>query len=68
MYLNASGFTVAQGGAGSPGNETDLYGPLTASAIRRFQEANYGAILSPLGYSSGTGIFGPSTRSYVNSH
>ncbi len=68
IYLNQSGYTVAQGGPGSPGNETDLYGPLTASAIRRYQEANYQSILSPLGYSSGTGIFGPSTRNYVNSH
>lgn len=68
MYLNQKGFIVAQSGAGSPGNETMYYGSLTANAIRRFQEAHYAEILSPLGYSSGTGIFGPSTRAYVNSH
>lgn len=68
MYLNQQGYTIAQSGPGSPGNETDLYGPLTANAVRRLQEANYAAILSPLGYSSGTGIFGPSTRNWVNSH
>jgi len=68
MYLNQQGFLVAQSGPGSPGNETVIYGPLTANAVRRFQEAHYQEILSPLGYSSGTGIFGPSTRAYVNSH
>jgi sugar lactone lactonase YvrE len=68
VYLNSQGFIVAQSGPGSPGNETDIYGPLTASAVRRFQEAHYAEILSPLGYSSGTGILGPSTRAYINSH
>jgi len=68
MYLNQMGYTVAQSGPGSPGNETDLYGPLTSNAVRRLQEANYQSILSPLGYSSGTGIFGPSTRNWVNAH
>ncbi|PIY68823.1 hypothetical protein COY90_03865 [Candidatus Roizmanbacteria bacterium CG_4_10_14_0_8_um_filter_39_9] len=68
MYLNGQGFVVAQSGAGSPGNETDYYGPLTAAAVRRFQEAHFAEILSPLGYSSGTGILGPSTRAYINSH
>jgi hypothetical protein len=58
MYLNQMGYTVAQSGTGSPGNETDLYGPLTSNAVRRLQEANYQSILSPLGYSSGTGYSG----------
>ncbi|MFH0773778.1 MAG: peptidoglycan-binding protein [bacterium] len=67
-YLNARGFTLASSGAGSPGNETTYYGNLTASAVRRFQEAHFAEILSPLGYASGTGICGPSTRNYINSH
>ena len=67
-YLNARGFTLATSGAGSPGNETTYYGNLTASAVRRFQEAHFAEILSPLGYASGTGICGPSTRNYINSH
>ncbi len=67
QFLNANGYTVASSGPGSPGNETDLYGNLTTAAVRRFQEAHYVQILSPLGYSSGTGILGPSTRAYINS-
>ena len=68
QYLNSKGFTLASSGAGSPGNETTYYGNLTAAAVRRFQEAHFTEILSPLGYASGTGICGPSTRSYINSH
>lgn len=67
-YLNAWGFTLANSGAGSPGHETTYYGNLTAAAVRRFQEAHFQEILSPHGYASGTGICGPSTRSYINSH
>lgn len=68
QYLNAKGFTLASSGAGSPGNETTYYGNLTTTAVRRFQEAHFQEILSPKGYSSGTGMCGPSTRSYINSH
>ena len=67
-HLNANGFTLASSGPGSPGNETTFYGNLTASAVRRFQEAHFAEILSPLGYASGTGICGWSTRNYINSH
>lgn len=67
-YLNAKGFTLATSGPGSPGNETTYYGALTTAAVRRFQEAHFQEILSPLGYFSGTGICGPSTRAYINSH
>lgn len=67
-HLNAHGFTLASSGPGSPGNETTYYGNLTAAAVRRFQEAHFAEILSPLGYASGTGICGSSTRSYINSH
>jgi sugar lactone lactonase YvrE len=67
-YLNAHGFTLASSGAGSPGHETTYYGNLTAAAVRRFQEAHFAEILSPLGYASGTGICGSSTRNYINSH
>lgn len=67
-YLNAWGFTLANSGPGSPGNETTYYGSLTAAAVRRFQEAHFQEILSPLGYFSGTGICGPATRAYINSH
>ena len=67
-YLNSHGFILASSGAGSPGNETTYYGNLTAAAVRRFQEAHFAEILTPLGYASGTGICGSSTRNYINSH
>ena len=68
QYLNSKGFTLASSGAGSPGNETTYYGNLTAGAVRRFQEAHFAEILSPLGYASGTGMCGWSTRNYINTH
>ena len=67
-YLNSKGFTLASSGAGSPGNETNVFGPRTREALRRFQEANRGAILAPLGLLNGTGIFGPSTRAFINAN
>jgi len=65
-YLNSKGFTLASSGAGSPGNETNFFGPRTREALRRFQEANRIAILAPLGLLNGTGIFGPATRAFIN--
>ena len=67
QYLNASGFTVAKQGPGSPGNETNKFGALTKAALIKFQEAHAKEILAPLGLTRGTGIFGPATRSYLNS-
>ncbi|MBI2448393.1 peptidoglycan-binding protein [Candidatus Microgenomates bacterium] len=66
-FLNKNGFTVADNGPGSSGGETQYYGALTARAVARFQEANADQILTPLGYTKGTGIFGPATRNYINS-
>lgn len=39
-YLNAAGFELASSGPGSPGNETQFYGPLTKDAVARWQAAN----------------------------
>ena len=39
-YLNGAGFPVSASGAGSAGAETTLYGPLTQSAVARWQAAN----------------------------
>lgn len=36
--MNALGFKLASVGPGSPGNETDYFGPLTQEALQKFQE------------------------------
>ena len=59
QYLNANGFIISKTGAGSPGKETTLFGTLTYKALVKFQKS--------LGW-SGTGFFGPLTRSYINNH
>ncbi len=65
-FLNERGFVIKSSGAGSPNNESTVFGSLTAAALRRFQEANRASILAPLGLQRGTGIFGPSTLLFVN--
>lgn len=55
QYLNTEGFTVAQQGGGSPGNETTFFGPATRAALARYQEAHN---ISPA-----VGYYGPITRS-----
>lgn len=54
--LNANGFTVSNTGSGSPGNETNFFGPATKAALIRFQIANK---LPP------TGFFGPMTKALI---
>jgi hypothetical protein len=60
--LNQKGYTVAELGAGSVGNETTYFGPATRAALIRFQEAH----ALELGITQGTGYFGPLTRTLVN--
>lgn len=57
QYLNAHGFTIAPSGPGSPDNESDRFGALTLSAVRKFQKAH--------GISA-TGYVGPLTRKALN--
>jgi hypothetical protein len=64
-FLNRSNVLVAAKGAGSPGQETDYFGLSLASAVKRFQEANRGQILTPFGLKAGTGIFGDKTRQLI---
>ncbi len=65
-FLNANGFPVAENGPGSPGNETQYFGIMTYTALKKFQETHMEDILTPLGLTKGTGIFGTSTRRFVN--
>ncbi len=51
-FLNNNGFRVSQTGPGSPGNETEIFGPATHSAVVRWQIAND---------LKGDGIVGPIT-------
>ncbi len=66
QFLNTNGFIVSQNGAGSPGNETYLFGGMTKSSLARFQDVNAAAILSPQGLTKGSGVLGLSTRSFIN--
>ena len=59
IFLNSQGFTVAKTGAGSPGQESTYFGPLTQKAVAKFQKANE---ITPV-----VGYFGPITRAFINS-
>jgi hypothetical protein len=39
-YLNQNGFVIVQTGPGSPGKETEVFGPATDAAVKRWQVAN----------------------------
>ncbi len=68
QVLNRNADTrVASAGAGSPGHETDYFGPATKRAVSAFQEKYRSAILVPGGYAHPTGMVGPATRAKLNS-
>lgn len=57
---------VALSGVGSPGSETEYYGPRTTDAVRRFQVVFRSEILDPLGLVFPTGYVGDATRRVLN--
>ena len=68
VFLNRDSETrLAVSGAGSPGQETQYFGPITKNALIRFQDKYASEVLTPLGLSRGTGYFGPSTRAKISS-
>lgn len=53
-------------GLGSPGNETDYFGPATEAAVKRYQTAHAATVLAPANLNTATGYVGPLTRASLN--
>jgi peptidoglycan hydrolase-like protein with peptidoglycan-binding domain len=65
-YLNARGYRVASQGPGSPGKETTIFGTALENALKKFQQDHASTLLKPLNISKPTGVFGPTTKTFVN--
>jgi hypothetical protein len=59
-FLNTHGFVISKYGPGSPGKETSYFGPATKNALAKFQKS--------VGIKPPIGIFGPTTKAYINKH
>ena len=66
QFLNKNGFTIADTGPGSPGNETDRYTHIVAQAVIKFQEHYADRTLKQYGRTRGTGTVNPATRNAIN--
>lgn len=65
--LNNDPDTMIAGlGAGSPGRESEFFGPATTDAVIRFQNKYASEVLSPAGLQSGSGFVGLWTRLKLN--
>ncbi len=66
-FLNCSGFSLATSGPGASGEETQYFVERTRDSVIKFQEAYSADILSPIGLTSGTGIFSSYSRMKAHS-